>query len=341
MTEKLIDKVREYIKPIQGRNIDVSKLRNELKIDPNSPAWEGIRVVVHRLVEEKVLKPSGRQDGIYKVIIQVQPVQVFGQQRERRPPFDLRFPRDYDTKMWLNFAEFITMREGDLITLGGVKSKGKTTLCLNFCAENIDKNPVLMGNEYTVLVNDRYEPSPRFLDRLDVMSKWVNWTDDRGFDKFTLLPIREDYAEHIIKDRINIIDWINLDASELYDIGKVLEEIKANLGRGIAIVALQKSEYSNDPRGGQFVRDFSDVELLLDGFGENPDDILLTVKGVKEKNAPVIGKNYSYTIVSKGTKIINFREVIKCPDCYGKKWKKQGNSNIPCTRCKVTGFIDA
>jgi len=42
---------------------------------------------------------------------------------------------------------------------------------------------------------------------------------------------KEDYAEHIVKDRINIIDWINLDAGRLYDISKVMDDIKAEIGR--------------------------------------------------------------------------------------------------------------
>ncbi len=140
MAENLSDKVRTYLNLIQGRTIEIGKLRNELRVDPHSPAWEGIRVIAHRLVEEKILKPSGKQDGVYKVVMQVQPVQVFGQARERRPVFDLRFPKDFDRGMEMDFSEFIVVREGDLITIGGVKSKSKTALCLSFCAENIERN---------------------------------------------------------------------------------------------------------------------------------------------------------------------------------------------------------
>jgi len=178
-----------------------------------------------------------------------------------------------------------------------------------------------MGNEYTNLVKGEYEPSPRFLNRVDTMSEWVKWVDDDGYDKFTLLPVRDDYAEHIVADRINIIDWINLDGNQLYDIGKILEGIKANLGRGVAIIGLQKGEGAINPRGGQFVRDFSDMEILLDGFGNNEDDILLTIKGVKEKHSPIVGKTYAYTIAGNGTKMLNFREVKKCPDCRGQGYK--------------------
>ena len=337
MTERLSDKVREYIKPIQGRTINIHTVRQELKIDPTSPAYEGIRVVFHRLVEEKLLRPSGKKDGEYKVVQQVLPVQVYGQPRERRPVFNLIFPRAWDTGMMLDFAEHVVVREGDLITIGGVKSTGKTTLCILFCAENANLHPVLMGNEYTVSVEGKFEPSPRFLNRLDrIAQDGILWVDEDGMDKFKLLPIKEDYAEHVEKDKINIIDWINLDGDKSYDISKVLGSIKESIGRGVAIVALQKGEGAVNPRGGQYVRDYSDLEIILDSFSEFQDDILLTLKGCKEKTAPIVGKTYAYTIQADGTEIINFREVVKCADCFGRKIIQ----NKPCSRCRGTGYMD-
>ena len=208
---------------------------------------------------------------------------------------------------------------------------------MNFCGENIDKNPVLMGNEYTTIDE---EPTPRFLNRLDTMDAnkdgWVNWIDVDGNDKFILLPVRDDYAEHIVKNKINIIDWINLGGERLFDIGKVLEDIKANLGRGVAVIALQKSESADNPRGGQFVRDFSDLELLLDGYGNDEDDILLTIKGAKEKHSPIVGKTYAYSIGGSGTKIFKFREVKKCHTCRGSGFVKGGQ----CDTCYGKKFTD-
>ncbi len=294
MPDNLTDKVREFISTRGGREIDVNFIRKELKIDPNSKAWDGIHTIIYRLVEEKRLRPSGKRDGVYRVVVEVKPVKVFIPGRERRPPFDLVFPRDFETMQQMNFAEDIVIREGDLILISGMSNFGKTTLCLNFCGENIDKNPVLMGNEYTVFVEDKteknpilakekYKPASRFLSRLDTMSNknegWIDWVDGDGNDKFTLLPVRDDYAEHIIKDRINIIDWINIETGEHYMIGTILEGIKKQLGRGIAIIAIQKAEGATAGRGGQFTKDFADLELLIDGFGH--DDALLTIGKVK------------------------------------------------------------
>ncbi len=340
------DEIKDYLKKKQGQEVTLSEIRSEFNILAGTESFDAVRNIMWELSDQKLIKPLRR--GAYKVVTQIKPVRVFLPGRQRRPIFDLMFPQDANTGMEMNFANAVILREGDLITLGGVKSRGKTTLCLRFCAENIEKHPVLMGNEYTVLVSkkegdmsseDIFEPAPRFLSRLDTMAEDINWTDKEGYDKFQLLPVRGDYAEHIIKDKINIIDWINIDAGQLYDIGKVLEEIKSNLGRGIAIVALQKGEGAVNPRGGQFVRDFSDLELLLDPFGQNENDILLTVKGVKEKkegNESIVGKTYAYNIGGKGTKIFNFREVTKCPRCHGNGYIK----GEPCDSCFGAKYVD-
>ena len=345
MADRLIDKLKEYLEPAQGRTVNLRDIRTALRIEPGSEDDVGLRKHMSKtLVAQRIISPSGKGDGVYKVVKRVKPVSVFGVGRERRPVYDLIFPRNYDTMMELDFAPFITVREGDLIVMGGVKSATKTTMCLNFCAENIDTHPILMGNEYTVMVSghdgiENYEPSPRFLNRLDAMDVknggWVEWINDGGQDKFTLLPVHEDHAEHIVRDRLNIIDWISLDGDRLYDIATTLKNIKNNLGRGVAIVALQKGEGAANPRGGQFVRDYADAELLLDDLGNQ--NYMLTVKGVKESTAPIVGNRYAYTVGSMGTKIIAFREIKTCPSCNGKKWY----NGKECDTCVGRGYIDA
>lgn len=338
MVERLSDRLRDFLKLAQGRDVSLSYLRAELKIDPTSASWDTIKTLMHNLAKEKVVRPSGRNDGNYKVVRQVHPVKVFIKDRERKPPFDFLFPRDFGTGMEMIFAEDIVIREGDLISVGGVSNYGKTTIAINMCGENIKHNPVLMGNEYTTRVGDTdgYEPTPRFLNRLDAMD-WVEWVNGNGEDRFILLPVREDYAEHIVRDRINIIDWINLEGGRLFDISKVMDNIKAELGRGIAVIVLQKDQDSSSPRGKSFAKDFTDCELLIDKFTET--ESMLTIGKVKEYTHPVIGRKFAFGI-SQGVKIINFREIVRCLGCWGKGWRKKGNISIPCGDCNKTGYVD-
>jgi len=337
MPDRLSDKLMEYLLAAQGRRVHLRDIRIYLNIEPGSKDDQNLRTQMNSLKKKRVVSPSGYDDGYYKVIKHMKPVSVFGVDRERRPPFQLLFPRDFDTGMEFSFAEHIVIREHDLITIGGQSNWGKTAIALNICGENIDHRPILMGNEYTQIVGEteEYEPTQRFMDRVSRM-EWVEWIDGDGEDKFILLPVREDYAEHIVRDKINIIDWINLDASKLFDISKLMDNIKAELGRGIGVVVLQKGE-SNMARGGQFTKDFTDCELLIDKYTER--ESLLTIGKVKEYNEPVMGRTFAFGI-SQGVKIINFREVIPCPECYGKGWKKAGNMSKPCELCNKRGKID-
>jgi hypothetical protein len=332
---KLIDKVREHLAPIQGRDIDLASLRKDLNIDPASPSWDGLRMILLRLSEgdSPVIRPTGRKDGSYRVITQVKPVSVFGTSRERRPPYVLIFPKDRETQLEMYMAEQVVIREGDMVLIAGRSNFGKTALCMNFLGENIDKRPILMGNEYTV-INEQgeWEPAPRFLTRLDNM-KWVEWCDDTGVEKFTLLPVRDDYASHIVKDRINIIDWINIDTGEHYMIGTILESIKRRLGKGIAIIAIQKAEGAVSGRGGQFTQDFADCEMLIDALGK--EEILLTMGKVKESKSRMYGRMYGYSLWN-GVEVKNFREVVTCPQCKGKSV-----TGGKCDKCNNKGKVDA
>ena len=335
------DYVKQFLKPMEGRIITLNELRKELHIEKENEAFDDIRNILHYLSREKepVISPSGKKDGVWKVIKRVSPVSVFGIERERRPVFDLRFPKDRDTDIEIPIADYAVIREGDLILVGGEKNSGKTTMSLNFTAENIEQSPILMGNEFTVLVGDekqeaKNEPSPRFLNRLDTMKKWVNWYNGNGQDKFTLLPVREDFAEHIIPNRINIIDWINIETGEHYLIGTILEGIKKKLGRGIAIVILQKAHGKEAARGGQFTKDFADLEMLIDSHGETESRI--TVGTCKESTGSIFGRSWAFFSSNQGTEIHNIREVVRCWNCHGKGYTNHGD----CPDCRRVGWIE-
>ena len=323
---RLSDKVKEYLQDVQGKEVTLDSIRSELRIDPSSNSWHSLRKLMLDLTKDNIVKPSGRRDGIYKVITQVKPVQVFG--RTRKPPITLHFPKDIDTLDELFFGKDIIVREGDLILISGRSNYGKTAICLNFCAENIDSHPVLMGNEYTTL---DHEPSPRFMNRLDNMD-WVEWSNGNGEDKFTLLPVFDDYAEHIVKGRINIIDWINVREGEFYMISRIMEDVKRAVGGGVGIIALQKGAGADSGRGGQFTKDFADVEILLDSF--NKEEILMTLGKVKESHGKLTGKAYAFGL-RNGVKITDFRELQKCTCFNGFRGGKK------CSDCDGAGYTDA
>ena len=55
MPERLSDKLAEFLKQAQGRTVSLTYLRQELKIDPNSPAWDGIREQMRNFAKKKIV----------------------------------------------------------------------------------------------------------------------------------------------------------------------------------------------------------------------------------------------------------------------------------------------
>jgi hypothetical protein len=324
--EKLTsEKLKQWI-DIEEDDFYIDKLRVKYGVAPESAVFH---TTISRMVDSGEIKRKGR--GLYHKIKRVKPVPIFSVTRERRPPFQLFYPTDFDTSQPFSFADNVVVREGDCILIAGESNWGKTTLAMNFLAANIGYNPVLLGNEFT---KDN-EPTPRFLNRLDTID-WVSWVDETGQDMFTLLPVYQDFAENIIKDRINIIDWINIQTGEHYMIGNIMEEIKTAVGKGIAIIVIQKAAGSESGRGGQFTKDFADLELLIDKHTNM--ESRLTIGKCKEYTSPVTGRSWAYEI-SKGVQLRNVREVIKCPACFGKGWQKFGTTNKPCERCQKIGWV--
>lgn len=312
---------------LELEEFNVESFRRKHDIDAGSSTFY---MTLKRMVEDRELKKIGR--GVYRKVYRAKPVKILG--RERRAKVILNPPIDYETKEPLDFFNDITLREGDLWLLSGFKNKGKTNMCINIVSENLDKHPTLMGNEYTIMgENGEYEPAPRFANRLDSMD-WVQWLDDEGVERFDALPVYRDFAEQIDPGGFYVIDWINLPG-EYYMISPVLEGIKQALGRGIAIVVLQKNPGSDYGRGGNPSKDFVDAEILLDPYGDDPYMTMLTVGTVKESKGAVMGRKFVYKI-RNGVKITDFREVVKCSNCYGKGWR----SNRPCDNCNKLGFID-
>ena len=223
----------------------IDKFRAKYQIDPES---DNFYKVISRLCLDKRLKRLGR--GLYRKIKLVKPIKW--RDADETEYYDLRFPCSHRDSSSFYFNDLINVSPGDLMVIGGVSNYGKTALALNILGENVDLHPcVLMGNEYTTLDNI---PSPKLKRRLLKMD-WVQWMDGSGNDKFSLLPIRNNFEDYIEQGKLNIIDWINLTDC-FYKIGQILEDIKVGLGGGLAVVVLQKEEGAELARGRGFTRDF-------------------------------------------------------------------------------------
>jgi len=309
----------------EEEEFSIDKLRAKYKIDPNS---DNFHKVISRLCIDKRLKRLGR--GLYRKIKPIKPIRW--RDADETKYYDFRWPKSHSDYSTFGFEDTINVSQNDLVVITGVSNYGKSTIALNILGENVDVNPcILMGNEYATLDN---LPSPKFKRRMLKMD-WVEWADGEDEDKFLLLPVRKDYEDYIEGGKLTIIDWINL-TDNFYKIGQVLEDIKTATGQGVSVAVLQKEEGADLGRGKGFTRDMADVYFNIDPLGKL--ESRLTVGKVKDPKRPIEGRMWAFRIVDRGANLSDIREIEKCHICWGKMWKKYGNSSVPCD-CK-TGYVN-
>ena len=332
MAERLSDKLREYLYTARGRIVNLRDIRVFLKIEPGSKEDQNLRTQISTtMVSQKVVKPSGLNDANYKVLIPVEPVAWWNGDAEE--PLDFRFPKSYEDESSFGIEDMVEVFAGDLILLTGRTNYGKTTIALSILGENLRLMlGILMGSEHTA---SNGKASPKFKRRMKRMA-WADWLKE-GKPRFELLPVGSDYEDYVEADKINVIDWISLPG-EYYLIDRVMSAIKDRVGKGVAVVVLQKNKEAEFAEGGERSERYADVVLKIDSFGKT--ESLLTVGKVKAPKGRATGRTFAFEIIDYGANLLNIREVVKCHTCWGKGYTGSGNNYKRCDGCGGLKYID-
>jgi len=334
MPERLIDKLRELLTSAEGRNVNLRDLRNELRLEPGKQPWESIRVSMLRLAEQKIVKPSGLNDGVYKVLLPVKPVAFSLDGDDAEGILPVRFPRSYIDDTTFGLEDMVELSEGDLVLITGETNYGKTAIALSFLGENLDllKGSILMGSEYT---SSEGEISSKLKRRLRRMN-WAKWLDG-DTPRFKLLPVEHDYEDYIEPDYHTVIDWISLPG-EYYMIDRVMKTIKNGNGGGLVTAVLQKNKDNEFAEGGQRSERYADLVLKIDRFGQY--ESMLTIGKVKSAKGIATGKKFGFTITDHGANLQYIREIVKCPQCWTKGIIRKNGEQKKCPTCKGKKYID-
>ena len=335
MADRLIDKLRQLLASAEGRNVDLKNLRHELGLQPYTPEWDSIRVSMLRLSDQNVCKPSGNNDGVYKVLVPVKPVYFTLNGDDKEGILEVRHPRSYIDDTTFGLDDIVELSESDLILITGETNFGKTALALSYLGENLNlfQRSVLMGCEYT---SSEGEISPKLKRRLRRMD-WVTWTKD-GEPRFELLPTEQDYQYWVAKNALTVIDWITLPG-EFWMIDSVMKTIKNSIGRGFGIVVLQMKKGNEFAEGGQRSERVADLVLKVDRFSQY--ESILTIGKVKAAvDRSPVGRKFAFEIADYGANLQNIREVVRCLKCWGTGKVKVEGQFQRCPSCKGKKYID-
>lgn len=337
MTERLSDKLREYLEPARGRNVNLRDIRSYLKIEPGSKEDQNLRVLMAvNLVGDHTVKPSGLGDGVYKVLLPISPVKFSLDGDENEGILDVRFPRSYVDDSIFEFRDDVELNEGDLVLITGETNYGKTGVAVTFMGENLDllEATDLMGSEYN---SPNGQISPKFRRRLKRMN-WAKWENEKGETQFNLWPIEHDYEDYIVPNHLTVIDWLTIPG-EFYLIDTVMKIIKNSIGRGLAIIVTQKNKGAEFSEGGQRAERYADLVLKIDRFGTS--ESILTVGKVKAaRGKSPVGRTFAFGFTDYGANLIGIREVVKCLKCWGKGYVGGGDNKKRCPSCEGKKYID-
>ncbi len=200
-----------------------------------------------------------------------------------------------------------------------VTNTGKSVFARNFLWMNMDAYPCVYFTSET--------SEDDFADYASRMT-WANPVKEDGTDKFRLVWREGDFKDVIDPDAVNIIDWLDI-YKDFYEIGYVLNGIKAKLNKGIVLVAIQKHPEKGLGVGGMWAEHKASLYVTMDY------NRITAEKAKKWQEWNPNHRTWGFEIVDQGTHFNHIRLLKKCGFCWnGKK------NNAPCTVCNGTGFVD-
>jgi len=227
--DSLARRIEEWVRQTSGY-FEVSELDRELGLATVAERANR-RVILHRLRDNGKIALHPRYNKMLRYITADARAIDF-KRAGKRTPLDIGFP--------FGIQKLCHVYPGNLVVLAGAQNAGKTAFLLNVIRLNMHWMPVYyvsseMGAEELAM---RLEKFPGI-----GLEDWI----------FTAWERSSDFADVIVPDAINIIDYYEFAGGEaFYQISEGLRAIWEKVGTGIAIVAIQKGANRTTGRGGDF-----------------------------------------------------------------------------------------
>ena len=202
-----------------------------------------VYVVMKRLCGERLIKAINGRHGSFRLLDKDAPI------------LNWKGVKDYTgvDMLWpFELEKFVKIHPRNVIVVGGDPNKGKTAFLHNVISLNWRKHNIALWDSE----NSKQELAIRFAEYED----YGLWPDDIARER------SKDFADVIEEynpDGINIIDYLEI-TENFYAVGKFLREIRDALGKGRAIVAIQKAKGAELPIGRDFSQQIARLVLTID-----------------------------------------------------------------------------
>lgn len=306
------EKLESEFFPIQGNNtfsiddackfLGIDKMRvTKEQPQGGTPFRKAVTLVFYNLSHVNKVPTLKQTGNRYRVIDRnVKAIDL------RKPidisTFDLVFPYGVDDGTDFDWNDNIVVTPGDVIVIAGKSNKGKSTMCKNFLANNVNKHNC-------IYFDSEYNPS-RFQRQMNEID-WVKpdlWTAyDEG--RFILAENQGNYEDIIQPEKINIIDWLRVE-DEFWKVATIIKEIKQSLTTGLAIIAIQKG-FGELGMGGVHSLFDAALYVTMDWDDKQNCNTLCVIKAKECKKQYLDAKKYTFTIGANGTKFFDIKMLGK------------------------------
>lgn len=244
--------VREYVERATGpfSNNDVV---SDLCLN-NRKLKKAMYEALSRIEKEgKISKIDGKNGWWKPVFPEPEPMNLLAELSE---PINVPLP--------LGIPGIARIRAGNIILISGSPNAGKTAFLLQtvhdfFRSTHISKDIcVLTSTKKIRYINSEMslpELQHRLLESGTSLETWANYVE--------FLPCSRDFADLIIPDGINLVDFLEVH-EDFFLAGKMLAEIHEKLSTGVAIVAMQKKPGADYAKGGAMTLEKPRLVINLD-----------------------------------------------------------------------------
>lgn len=280
------DEIIEWFRTTTG-NIHLRDAKRELELA--SGTFPHLRTVFSRMVQDNIAVRIAGKDGWYRLVDEETEIIHF--KNGEVNPFDIKWPYDANfPKSGFGIENLAWVDRGGLAVVGGSPNAGKSALAHNLIHCNYKK--------HRVILYDSDNSEAEIVRRVKVFPTFMQWPDD-------CIQVKDaNFEDAIAKepDALHIVDYLEITDS-FWLVAKHLRAIKQALGKGIAVVMLQKAKGAELPYGRDFTQQIPRLAISMEA------GMLTITKGKTWANPEVNpnGKKFTFKLVG-GEKFINIRE---------------------------------
>jgi hypothetical protein len=178
----------------------------------------------------------------------------------------------------------------NVIVFAGEKNCGKTAIANAIIRRNMDKYKIRLLNSEAA----EEEIKARRLAHPDLNVE--DWKDE------VVKCNIDHYDDKILKDHINIVDYLEVKDGEFYKVADQIRKIYEAIGRGLAIIFIQKAKGAEFGRGKEFSAE--KARLVCNLTMGNPRTCFVQMVKNAKVNPNPSGLKIFYKIINDGSQLV-------------------------------------